>query len=59
MQIVDLSDEYPASFSPEMTMTVIDHDTKKDFGMACHTQPLKKVKKQGEMPYPASVPSHP
>jgi len=27
MSIVELFDEYPAPFSPEMTMTVIDHDT--------------------------------
>ena len=31
----------------------------KDLGMTCHTPPLKKAKKQGEMPYPASVTSHP
>ena len=24
--------------------------TKKDLGMACHTPPLQKAKKQGEMP---------
>jgi len=27
MTIVELFDEYPVPFSPEMTMTVIDHDT--------------------------------
>jgi len=27
MTIVELFGEYPASFSPEMTMIVIDHDT--------------------------------
>ena len=27
--------------------------------MTCHTQPLKKAKKQGKCHYPASVPSHP
>ena len=27
MTIVDLFDEYPAPFSPEMTMIVIGHDT--------------------------------
>jgi len=26
--------------------------------MACHTPHLDKAKKQGEIPYPASVPSH-
>ena len=31
---------------------------KKDLGMACHTPPLKKVKKQGEMPLPQPR-SHP
>ena len=29
---------------------------KKDLGMACHTPPLKKVKKQGEMPLPSLSP---
>jgi len=29
---------------------------KKDLGMACHTPPLKKVKKQGEMPLPSLGP---
>ena len=27
MTIVELFDEYPAPFSPEMTMIVIDHNT--------------------------------
>jgi len=31
---------------------------KKDLGMACHTPPLKKVKKQGEMPLPSLGLSH-
>jgi len=30
--------------------------TKSDLGMACHTPPLKKVKKQGEMPLPSLGP---
>jgi len=30
----------------------------KDLGMAWHTPPLKRVKKQGEMHYPALVPCH-
>jgi len=29
---------------------------KKDLGMAYHTPPLKKVKKQGEMPLPSFGP---
>jgi len=29
---------------------------KKDLGMACHTLPLKKAKKQGEMPLPSLGP---
>ena len=29
---------------------------KKNLGMACHTPPLKKVKKQGEMPLPSASP---
>jgi len=29
---------------------------KKDLGMACHTPPLTKVKKQGEMPLPSCGP---
>jgi len=29
---------------------------KKDLGMACHTPPLKKTKKQGEMPLPSLGP---
>ena len=29
---------------------------KKDLGMVCHTLPLKKVKKQGEMPLPSLGP---
>ena len=29
---------------------------KKDLGMACHTPPLKKVKKQGKMPLPSLGP---
>ena len=29
---------------------------RKDLGMACHTLPLKKVKKQGEMPLPSLSP---
>jgi len=33
-------------------------ENKKDLGMACHTPPLKKVKKQGEMPLPSPIPSH-
>jgi len=33
-------------------------ENKMDLGMACHTPPLKKVKKQGEMPLPSLVPSH-
>ena len=33
--------------------------TKKDLGMACHTPPLKKKKRnKGKCHYPASVPSH-
>ena len=32
---------------------------KKDLGMACHIPPLKKAKKQGEMPLPSQVQSHP
>jgi len=28
-------------------------ENKKDLGMTCHTPPLKKVKKQGEMPLPS------
>jgi len=31
---------------------------KKDLGMACHTPPLKKAKKQGEMPLPNLGPVH-
>ena len=31
-------------------------EKKKDLGMACHTPPLKKVKKQGEMPLPSLSP---
>ena len=30
----------------------ISPKNKKDLGMACHTPPLKKAKKQGEMPLP-------
>jgi len=30
--------------------------SKKDLGMACHTTPLKKVKKQGETPLPSLGP---
>jgi len=29
---------------------------KKDLGMACHAPPLKKMKKQGEMPLPSLGP---
>jgi len=29
---------------------------KMDLGMACHTPPLKKAKKQGEMPLPSLGP---
>ena len=29
---------------------------KKDLGMACHTPPLKKAKKHGEMPLPSLGP---
>ena len=29
---------------------------KKNLGMACHTPPLKKAKKQGEMPLPSLGP---
>jgi len=31
---------------------------KKDLVMACHAPPLKKVKKQGEMPLPSLGPIH-
>ena len=31
---------------------------KEDLGMAYHTPPFKKAKKQGEMPLPKSVPIH-
>ena len=31
-------------------------ENKKDLGMACHTPPLKKVRKQGEMPLPSLGP---
>ena len=30
--------------------------TKKDFGVACHTPPLNKINKQGEMPLPSLGP---
>jgi len=29
---------------------------KKDLGMACHIPPLKKAKKQGEVPLPSLIP---
>ena len=31
----------------------------KDLGMACHTPPLNKAKKQGEMPLPSLVTAFP
>jgi len=31
-------------------------ENKKDLGMACHIPPLKKAKKQGEMPLPSLGP---
>ena len=34
----------------------ISPKNKKDLGMACHTPPLKKAKKQGEMPLPSLDP---
>ena len=34
----------------------ISPKNEKDLGMACHTPPLKKVKKQGEMPLPSLGP---
>ena len=37
----------------------ISPKNKKDLGMACHIPPLKKAKKQGEMPLPSLGPIHP
>ena len=58
MTIVDLFDEYPAPFSPEMTMTVIDHDAKRILGWPVILNPSKKWRNKGKCHYPALVPSH-
>ena len=39
------------------SMKPVSQKHKNDLGMAWHTPPLKKAKKQGETHYPASVPS--
>ena len=35
---------------------IFSEKKKMDLGMACHTPPLKKAKKQGEMPLPSLGP---
>jgi len=37
-------------FARSHKTVVVGKETKKDLGMACHTPPLERAKKQGEMP---------